>query len=238
MYPGLPSEMYVKCFLATRKGQPKKFNFNRVYGLAAKHRRNATAAAAAAGIVAAPVPGSEITQRGISAVLEWLATIVLTNLGEDNLAHIFDRSCVIFYGLVKYHRDQLSFQTIRAWALACMLIAYNLFTQTDETLTIAHIHSYQSAATRVSEAELNRMVRFLILSDIEFLGVTFYDELRLAMGGKSENRCDVINNDCLVLGLYDKYLQNSSVPAIINYLVKYVQSGKPITSETLAKGIW
>jgi len=139
---------------------------------------------------------------------------------------------------VKYHRDQLTVRNISGWALSCMLIAYNLFTQTNETLTIDHIHSYQPAAMRVSEAELNRMVRFLILSDIEFLGVTFYDELRLAMGGKYETRCDVINNDCLVLGLYDQYLQNSSVPAIINYLAKYVRSGKPITSEILAKGIW
>jgi serine/threonine protein kinase len=224
-----------QALLTTRKGQPKKLNFNRV---AAKQRHEATAAAAAAAAAATAVPGSQITQRGISATLEWLATIVLTKLGEDNLAHIFDRSCVIFYGLVKYHKEQLSFQTIRAWALACMLIAYNLFTQTNETLTISHIHSWLPAAMSVSTAELNRMVRFLILSDIEFLGVTFYDELRLAMGGKYETRCDVINNDCLVLGLYDQYLQNSSVPAIINYLTKYVRSGKPITSETLAKGIW
>jgi hypothetical protein len=60
----------------------------------------------------------------------------------------------------------------------------------------------------------------------------------VALRGKSLNRANQINYICLLECFYDQFLQNASVPNIIDYMVKYVRSGRPITPETLAKGIW
>jgi len=173
-----------------------------------------------------PVTASSITGYQINQLFQWMATIDWEDYenSPDTNHIVLDRAYLYFLAMFQKLEPVINDRNFMAYGLMCYVIASQLFANVGR-LSIAAASELQQAPKH-SEGSLYKMLKNIILAEIDFFGTTFLDELLLKCKPALHPRAIKLNLICHTNTLYDDFLKADATPSqIIDFLVSIV--GKP-----------
>ena len=167
-----------------------------------------------------PVTARSITGFQVNELFQWMATIDWNDYeNSPATSHIvLDRAFVYFLAMFQTLESVINDHNVVAYGLMCYVIASQLFADS-ERLSIAAARELQQAPKH-SEGTLYKILKNIILAEIDFFGTTFLDELLLKLPKSLHPRAIKINLICHTNTLYDDFLKaDATPPQIIDFLV-------------------
>jgi serine/threonine protein kinase len=173
-----------------------------------------------------PVTARSITGREINQLFQWMATINWEDYENSPATQdiVLDRAFLYFLAAFQTLESVITDRNYVAYGLMCYVIASQLFAD-EGTLSIATAAELQQDPKH-SEGGLYKILKTIILTEIDFFGTTFLDELLLKCKPAFHPRAIKLNLICHTNTLYSDFLRTGvSPPQIIDFLVAIV--GKP-----------
>jgi len=161
-----------------------------------------------------------ITKRDINQLFQWMATIKWEDYENSTETQdiVLDRAFVYFLAAFQTLESSITDRNYVAYGLMCYVIASQLFANIGR-LSIATAGELQQDPKH-SEGSLYKILKNIILTEIDFFGTTFLDELLLKLPITLHPRVIKINLICHTNTLYDAFLETGiTPPQIIDFLV-------------------
>jgi len=167
-----------------------------------------------------PVTARSITGIQVNELFQWMASIDWNDYENslDTQDIVLDRAFVYFLAVFQKLETVINDRNFMAYSLMCYVIASQLFANTGR-LSIADAGELQQDPKH-PEGSLYKILKNIILAEIDFFGTTFLDELLLKLPTSLHPRAVKINLICHINTLYDDFLKTGATPSqIIDFLV-------------------
>ena len=167
-----------------------------------------------------PVTATSITGHEINTLFQWMASIDWNDYENSPATQhiVLDRAYLYFLAAFQKLETVITDRNVVAYGLMCYVIASQLFADRG-TLSIVDAGELQQSPKH-SEGALYKMLKNIILAEIDFFGTTFLDELLLKLPTSVHPRAIKINLICHTNTLYNNFLKtNVTPPQIIDFLV-------------------
>jgi hypothetical protein len=167
-----------------------------------------------------PVTARSITGVQVNELFQWMATIEWEDYENSPATQhiVLDRAFLYFLAAFQKLEAVINDRNFMAYGLMCYVIASQLFADMGR-LSIADAGELQQDPKH-SEGSLYKMLKNIILAEIDFFGTTFLDELLLKLPTSLHPRAVKINLICHTNTLYADFLHAGATPSqIIDFLV-------------------
>jgi len=183
-----------------------------------------------------PVTARSITRVDVHQLFQWMATIDWEDYENSPATQdiVLDRALLYFLAAFQKIESVITDRNYVAYGLMCYVIASQLFANVGK-LSIAAAAELQQDPKH-SDGSLYKMLKTIILAEIDFFGTTFLDELLLKLPPPLHPRAIKLNLICHTNTLYDDFLRTGvSPPQIIEFLVQIVKKPDMNTPEAISK---
>jgi serine/threonine protein kinase len=184
-----------------------------------------------------PMTARSIAKLDIHRLFQWMATIDWEAYENSPATQdiVLDRAFVYFLAAFQKLESVITDRNYVAYGLMCYVIASQLFASTGVGLAIADAAELQQDPKH-SESALYKFLKTIILTEIDFFGTTFLDELLLKLPTGLHPRASKINLICHTHTLYNDFLKAGiTPPQIIDFLVQAARKPGMNTPEAITE---
>jgi len=179
-------------------------------------------------VVSAELPSWAITKNDIVLTIKWLASFKWS-LSKESIYFVFDRAFLIFMASLRHLHHKLSKKNIQIVGLVSVVIAAFLFDSAGRGLSLEKAISMR---TNVKHrfSTLYNYIKYIVLTDIQFYGTTFYD---LLVEEVEIERANKINMLCYTYCLYSDFLSKAKPSEVSEFLLEFGKGDEEITQKNM-----
>ena len=186
------------------------------------------ATATASASASASVPSWAITKNDVKTTIMWLFTFKWP-LAKSSIYFVFDRALLILMASLRHFHHKIDKKTLDTLGLVSVVIAAYLFDSTGMGVSLEQIITLRTNVKHKFDT-LYKYIKTIILTDIQFFGTTFYDQMIQEIPIKRANDLNML---CFINCDYSYFLSKITQAQVTEFLLEFGKSDKEVIRENV-----